>query len=133
MTLYQTGSDIPKNISCVYYAINYAVERKIPTPNSLYGYMFKVGMSGNPFNRNKTLQYTHIVHCFDIGEYGLTVEKEREFVEKYIQAKIVKHKLAVPDIMGGDHFMFNDLWVHDYMLEHFDQWAIEAINLYNNL
>ena len=133
MILYQTGSDIPKDISCVYYAITYSVDRQTPLANSRYGYMFKVGMSSNPFNRNKTLKYTHIIHCFDIGQYGLTLEKEREFVEKYIQAKIVKHKIAVPDVFGGDHFMFNNLATHEYMLEHFDNWALEAIQLYQML
>jgi hypothetical protein len=127
MVIYQHGYDIPKDISCVYYAVAHSVEKQTPFNGR---YLCKVGMSSNPFNRNKTLKYTHIIHCFDIGKYGLYLEKEREFVEKYIQAKIVKHKIAMPDVWGGDHFSFTSLSTHEYLLKHFDAWALEAIKMY---
>ena len=133
MQLYQTGSDVPKDISCVYYAVGYCVDRGQPMTTGNFGYICKVGMSSNPFNRNKTLQYTHIIHCFNLSEYGLILEKEREFVEKYIQAKLVKYKIATPDPWGGDHFYFNNLTVHHQILKHFDEWAAEAVAMYQSL
>lgn len=133
MILYQHGCDVPKDISCVYYATDYCIERKTPSPIRNYGYMFKIGQSSNPFNRNKSLKYTHIIYCFDVGKYGLVHEKEREFVEKFIQAKIVKYKIATSDCYGGDHFFFNDLAIHDYMLRHFDEWALEGVKAYKAL
>lgn len=132
MELYKTGAEVPKDISCVYYAVAWSVDRgKLVAP--IDRFWCKIGMSSNPFNRNKTLKYTHIIHCFNLGEYGLTTEKQREFVERYIQAKIEKHRIAAPDVMGGDHFSFLSMSTHEFILEHFDGWALEAIKIYKKL
>lgn len=130
ITIYTKGDEVPHNISCVYYAVSYSLERG---EHDYLGFLVKIGMSSNPFNRNKTLKYTHIIHCFDLTPYKLTSEKQREFVEKYIQAKIEKFEIGKPDPQGGDHFYLPDLYSHEYILRNFDDWAKQAIVAYHRI